>query len=58
MLLVPLLDKQLNGVIIAATVHLKAKAGDRNDAIRDYQVSLFEATQSVSSACFSAQACL
>ena len=40
MLLVPLLDKQSDRIIIAATGHLKAKAGAKNDAIRDYQVCL------------------
>ena len=40
MLIAPLCDKVSGAIIIAATAHLKAKAGLKNDAIRDHQVLL------------------
>lgn len=37
MLIATLHDKHSGAIIIAATAHLKAKAGPKNDAIRDHQ---------------------
>ena len=38
MLRVCLLDKESSQIICVANTHLKAKAGSKNDAIRDHQV--------------------